>query len=42
MIGKNVTYGETIQLRHIHSQGFLTVDIKSVAKRHGSVKVYID
>ena len=39
--GRIVTYGERIQLRHIHSNSFVTVS-KDIANEHGSLKVKLD
>lgn len=40
-LGKSITYGERIQLRHIHSGGFVTVCRDSIAIEPGCLKIYI-
>ena len=39
--GKPLTYGERIQLRHIHSNSFVTTS-KEVSKERGCLKVMLD
>lgn len=37
-VGRVVAYGERIQLRHIHSDGFITTSLE-IAKEHGCLKL---
>jgi Inositol 1,4,5-trisphosphate/ryanodine receptor/RyR and IP3R Homology associated/Ion transport protein len=39
--GRTVTYGERIQLRHIHSNSFVTISTE-IANEHGALKVKLD
>ena len=39
--GRIVTYGERIQLRHIHSNSFITIS-SEIANEHGALKVRLD
>lgn len=40
-IGKSLTYGERIQLRHWHSKGFLAVDQHNIAVEAGCLEINI-
>lgn len=39
--GRTITYGERIQLRHLHSNFFITIS-ENIAKEHGCLKVFLD
>ncbi|CAG9330938.1 unnamed protein product [Blepharisma stoltei] len=41
-LGKALTYGERIQLRHLHSMGFINVNAKSIALEPGCLQVTIE
>ena len=40
-IGKSLTYGERIQLRHWHSKGFLSIDRHNIAMEAGCLEINI-
>lgn len=40
-LGKSLTYGERVQLRHWHSKGFLSVNPHNIALEVGCLEIYI-
>src|SRR5262249_10465530 len=40
-LGKAITYGDRIQLQHIHSQGYLSLDPKRIAAESGCLRIFI-
>lgn len=40
-MGKSLTYGERIQLRHWHSKGFLSVSTHNIALEAGCLEIYV-
>lgn len=40
-MGKSLTYGERVQLRHWHSKGFLAVNTHNIALEAGCLEIYI-
>ena len=40
-MGKSLTYGERVQLRHWHSKGFLSVNTHNIASEPGCLEIYI-
>ena len=40
-LGKSLTYGERVQLRHWHSKGFLAVNPRIIAAEAGCLEMYI-
>lgn len=41
-LGKALTYGERVQLRHLHSMGFVNVNAKSIALEPGCLQVSVE
>jgi hypothetical protein len=42
LMGSALTYGEWIQLKHIHSEGYVSIDPRQIALEAGCLQVYID